>query len=147
MKHPKNRKMPMLCLALVLVVCVLTACVSSTADVIKVGEDEIPSLYSAVGEKKIVGTKAGTENGTKYAVVTYESGAVSQEEMQQYISALEARGYAQISDIIADGTVQTLQMATESVQDGKVVVVEILFDSAGNTELMYAIAAGTLDRE
>ncbi|HBU11513.1 MAG TPA: hypothetical protein DEB31_01905 [Clostridiales bacterium] len=146
MKHPKNKKMPMLCLALIIAVCVLTACMSSTAETVKVGSDEVLSLYSVAGEKKITGSRTGTENGVAYKSVTYLEDSVSEQEMQQYITALERQGYTQTADTVMDGTKQALQMANESVQDGKLVLVNIEFDAAGSTTLTYFVGEGTLTR-
>ncbi|MBD5560705.1 MAG: hypothetical protein HDQ87_10220 [Clostridia bacterium] len=132
-------------LALVLAaVMLLAACSSGKDDFFRVGEDQIPTLYTAVGSKKITDTKTGFENGNSYKSVTYES--VSAEDMQAYVDALEAIGYAQVQDTeISESGVQTLTMGNNSVTDGKIILIRITLDPNGQTNVLYNVNDGTIE--
>jgi hypothetical protein len=123
---------------------IAVGCASGTDEVIQVGDDSVASLYSVVGERKVTGSGAGIENGVSKKSLTYSG--VTQEDVQSYIDALEAQGYVQILETEQSGTAQHLQMATESVKAGNVVIVDIVFDPMGSTELTYMAGEGTLTR-
>lgn len=118
-----------------------TACSSAKDEFYKVGPDSIPTLYTVAGEKKIVGTSAGFENGESYKYVQYGPG-VTADEMQLYINALETIGYAQIGETETDGAVQKILMGTNSVQEGKKVLVNITLDPENVTQIDYTVSDG-----
>lgn len=124
----------------------VAACASSTAAVVEIGEDQVDTIYSVVGEKKITGTSSSADQSKKVKELTYASGAISQDEMQQYITALEQQGFAQITETVTQETAQALALATESVTPGYLVVLNIYFDPQGSSVLTYTVAEGTLDR-
>lgn len=129
---------------LLIVVMLLAACSSSSEDFFRVGEDQIPTLYTAAGRKKIVDTKTGFENGNSYKSVTYEG--VSADEMQSYVDALEGIGYAQVQDTeVSDSGVQTLTMGNNSVTSGKIILIRITLDPDGETNILYNVNDGTIE--
>lgn len=132
-------------LAVLLVVAMLlAACSSGKDDFFRVGEDQIPTLYTAAGSKKVVDTKTGFENGNSYKSVTYEG--VSADEMQAYVDALETIGYAQVQETeIGDNGVQTLTMGNKSVTNGKIILIRITLDPAGQTNILYNVNDGTIE--
>lgn len=133
--------------------CVLTAalialaagCANARDEFYKVGPDSIPTLYTVAGEKKIVGTSAGFENGESYKYVQYGSG-VTASEMQRYIDALEGIGYAQIGATETNGDVQKILMGKNSVEDGKKVLVNITLDPQNVTQIDYTVSDGFIQR-
>ncbi len=145
MKKPRyNRKMIMLCLALVISLVLLIACQASDAATVEVGQDNIVSVFPVIGEKKITGTRAGTVNGVPYKNLTYEARMISDDEIAQYIDALTGEGFVQIKDTIINGAEKTLQLAKQSVQDGKLILVDILHNSTDHTVLKYSVEEGTI---
>lgn len=136
-------------LAIVIFVAVITlafvAC-GKTDPVIKVGDDEIPSLYSVVGERSISGTSTSISNGVHTKEKTYAAGEVSQEDIDQYLTSLQDSSEFIVTKAAEQsGTTTTAQLAKESVSSGKVIVVNVVFDSAGSTVLSYQVGEGTLD--
>lgn len=133
-------------LAVIVMIASVFAGCGGTDPVIKVGNDEVPSLYSVVGERKITGTSSNVENGVRNAQKTYQSGAVTREDIESYFTALrETHGYIVTMDTEENGTAIRAQLAKESVDAGKIVVVDIDFDSAGSTVLSYTVGEGTLN--
>lgn len=125
---------------------VLTACSNASAreEFFKVGPDSIPTLYTVAGEKKIVGSSAGFENGESYKYVQYDAG-VTANEMQNYVSALEAIGYAQIGETERDGNVQKILMGSNSMTSGKKILVNITLDPEGVTQIDYTVSDGSIE--
>ncbi|MGI6152436.1 MAG: hypothetical protein ACOYJB_01200 [Christensenellaceae bacterium] len=123
------------------------ACASATDETVKVGSDEVPSVYSVIGEKEIAGTSSSSGSGVRQKEITYAQGAVSFDEMQAYIDALAGMGYVQTADTQQTSeTAMKLQLATESTEQGKLVTVDISFDSAGSSVLAYTVMEGELTR-
>lgn len=122
----------------------LTACASGKDDFFKVGEDQIPTLYTVAGNKKVVSTNSGFENGNSYKVVSYAD--VTPEEMQLYIDALEGIGYAQVQETeVSEAGVQTLTLGNNSVTDGKIILVRIQLNPEGETIVQYNVNDGTIE--
>lgn len=66
----------------------VVGCASNTAENIEVNDDKIPSIYSVIGEKKIVRTNSEVENKVRKTTLTYKAGSISEKEMQEYIDYL-----------------------------------------------------------
>lgn len=124
---------------------ILASCTSNTEEFYKVGEDSIPTLYTVAGQKKIVGTRTGFENGASYKYVQYGPG-VTDQEMQQYIDALEGIGYVQIGDTEINGDEQKVLMGANSVSSGKMILVNITLDPADVTQIDYTVKDGFIER-
>lgn len=125
-------------------VLLLAACSSSKDDFFRVGEDQIPTLYTVAGKKKILSTNTGFENGNSYKVVSYQD--VTSTEMQSYVDALEGIGYAQVQETeIDDNGVQTLTMGNNSVTNGKIILVRITLNPQGETIIQYNVNDGTIE--
>ena len=132
-------------LALVLAaVLLLGACSSGKEDFFRVGEDQIPTLYTVAGRKKVVDTKTGFENGNSYKSVTYEG--VSADEMQAYVDALEAIGYAQVQETeVGDNGTQTLTMGNNSVTAGKIILIRITLNPDAQPNILYNVNDVTIE--
>lgn len=122
----------------------VAACSSNRDEFYKVGQDSIPTLYTVAGEKKIVGTSSGFENGTSFKYVQYGPGITSA-EMQQYINALEGIGYVQIGGTEINGSQQKILMGTNSVTDGRKVLVNITLNPEDVTQIDYTVSDGYIE--
>ena len=143
---PRTKRALTLCLiGMQAVAVLLTACASSTDEFFKVGEDSIPTLDTVAGDKKIVGTRTGFENGTSYKYVQYGPG-VTKQEMQQYIDALEGIGYVQIGETEVNGSEQKVLMGSNSVTSGKMILVNITLDPEDVTQIDYTVEDGLVER-
>lgn len=129
--------------AVFMLAALLSACSTGKDDFFKVGEDQIPTLYTVAGSKRIVSTNSGFENGNSYKVVSYEG--VTPEELQLYIDALEGIGYAQVqeTEVTEDG-VQTLTLGNNSVTDGKIILIRIQLNPDAETVVQYNVSDGTI---
>lgn len=134
----------LLCLLVGTLLCLAAACSSSREEFFKVGPDSIPTLYTVAGEKKIVGTSSGFENGESYKYVQYGPG-VTADEMQRYVDALETIGYAQIGATEQNGKVQKILMGTNSMTSGKKVLVNITLDPENVTQIDYTVSDGYIE--
>lgn len=115
--------------------------------VIKVGNDQIPSLYSVVGERRMSGSAAGFDDSVRYVTKTYAPGEVSLTDIEGYWTALRDQEHF----IVTMDTEQLnghvkLQLGKESVDNGAIVLIDIDFDELGNTEIQYRVGEGTLTR-
>lgn len=138
------RKSLALAVLLILAAGVLCACSKSQEEFEQVGEDSIPTLYTVAGEKDIVGTTAGFENGVSYKYVQYGPG-VTVDEMQRYVDALEVIGYAQIGSTEVSGSAQKILMGTNSLTQGKKVLVNITLNPDNVTQIDYTVSDGYID--
>lgn len=112
----------------------------STNEEVKFGDDVIPTLYSVVGERKIITAGVGDENGVKYTKYTYDTNVVSTDDIKEYVLKLQGGGFVVTKD--EDGMVE---IATESKDIGDVVFVQIDYSSP-NVIIMYVKTEGTLTR-
>lgn len=119
-------------------------CSSAKDEFFKVGPDDIPTLYTVAGEKKITGMSTGFENGESYKYVQYAPG-VTASEMQRYVSALENIGYAQIGETEINGDVQKILMGNNSTTAGKKILVNITLDPSNTTQIDYTVSDGYIE--
>lgn len=128
----------------------LVGCASSTAEEIEVNEDKIPSIYSVIGEKKIVGTNSEVENKVRITTLTYKAGSISEKEMKEYIDYLREKEkyvYTLDSKESSDGTM--IQLGKASVSSGDIVLIDFLYPAleGESVKIMYRSGAGTLKTE
>lgn len=121
----------------------LVGCVSSSAEVVEIGTDTIPSLYSAVGERKITGTEKSSGTDGKELRLAYAPG-ISTEDIIAYMKKLEENGFIVTMDTQVQGDVEINQMSAPSVQEGLVLVVEIYFSQTDSTVISYNLIEGTI---
>lgn len=140
----RKRTGRLLAVLVLLSAALLCACSSGKDDFYKVGEDQIPTLYTVAGNKRIVSTNSGFENGNSYKVVSYEG--VTPEELQLYIDALEGIGYAQVQETeVSEEGVQTLTLGNNSVTDGKIILIRIQLNPEAETVIQYNVSDGTIE--
>lgn len=122
----------------VLMLCVvLCACQSATAPVVAVGEDQVMSLYSAVGERQVTGS--GSEVNTDYEQKTVSYADVTAEDLTQYAYVLKDAGF-----LVTKNTGDTLQLGMQSVTQGKIVLVDMGYPQDGAVTITYTVAEGTI---
>lgn len=135
-------------LSVMLVFCLsllLSACTSSKSASVTVGRDEIPTLYSVVGERKITGTEAGFKNDVHYKILTYKSGAVSDNDLQSYIDSLQREDdFICTQSSSVEDNVLTLQLGKESMDNGKIVLVDVQYSKTDGVVIRYSTEKGTI---
>lgn len=139
------RRVALWLLITALLMAALSGC-GATDTVIKLGKDEIPTMYAAVGERSINGTESGFENDMNYTIKTFASGAISEDDIETYWQTLKDAGFIATKDSAMFNTQITAQLGRESVEEGKIIIIDIEFDSAGETVIEYRSGEGTLTR-
>ena len=108
------------------------------------GGDTIPTVYAIVGERKVSGYHTGTNRSggvtTRTVEISYQAGVISEEDLELYIETLIERHNFLITRAFNGNT---MQIGKESVDSGKILVVEVNFSDLG-TVFTYTKADGTL---
>ena len=107
------------------------------------GTDKVPSVNAVIGEeRKVTGVSTGTSNGNQYKKYTYETESMLQ-DLAPYLTSLMEDGWIAVNDYnLNDGT-GTAQLAIESADAGKILVITVTFD-AKSYEVLIEKATGTL---
>lgn len=141
----KKKKTLIVMVLVGLLLVLATGCVSATAPTVKVGSEEIETLYSVVGERPITGSSVSTDTNGSKTELTYGNGSVSIGDVNDYISKLvNEQGFLVTRQAENDGTGQTYQIGKQASEDGKIFLVDFYFEDGGNTVITYQVTAGTL---
>ncbi|MBO0469972.1 hypothetical protein JZO66_05415 [Enterococcus sp. DIV0242_7C1] len=125
----------------------LVGCASNTAENIEVNDDKVPSVYSVIGEKKIVGTNSEVKNKVRMTTLTYKAGSISEKELQKYIEYLrEKEGYVYTLDSKQTEEGTLIQLGKESKTKGNIVLVDFLYPAmdSESVKIMYRSGSGSL---
>ena len=102
--------------------------------------DKVPSVNAVIGEeRKVSGVSTGTTNGVRYKQYTYESASVT-EDLTKYTTRLRDIGWLVTQDYDLTERKGEAQLAIESADSGKILVMSIAFDSG-----RYAIRVNKMD--
>ena len=123
----KSRILGMVAL-LASVVLLAVGCVSSKQESLSLRDNEIPTLYSVVGEREIVGTDTEVTNDTQITTLTYQKNSVSQADVDAYVAKLKEDGFEEISSMV---------LSKASQKEGEQVTITIALDENGSTTIQY----------
>jgi len=112
-----------------------------TNETINLGNDSIPTIYAIVGERSIIGISREWSNDERVVTITYASGAVSAEDIETYVEALLSRYHFVTLENLGFGIVT---LGTRSVNQNRILLVDIRFSSHGETIIMYTKTEGDL---
>jgi len=106
----------------------------------EMGKDRITSIVAVVGERKMTGTSTSTSNGVQTKTWSYttdpDDPGQASNDLATYITHLmRDEGFfvtISIDGLPADGGVP-IQLAKESVDEGKVIIINIVYNSKGYT--------------
>ncbi|MEG1647796.1 MAG: hypothetical protein RRY16_02630 [Bacilli bacterium] len=101
--------------------------------------ENIPSIYSVIGEKKVIGIKDGTDKTGHYIELVYDS-ALKLTEVSEYLAYLGKQNYALIS-----ATENDCVVAIESKDIGKILTVIVKYADE-KTIIKYSKGSGTITR-
>jgi len=102
--------------------------------------DKVPSVNAVIGEeRKVSGVSTGTTNGVRYKQYTYESASVT-EDLTKYTTRLRDIGWLVTQDYDLTERKGEAQLAIESADSGKILVMSIAFDNG-----RYAIRVNKMD--
>lgn len=106
-------------------------------------DESVPSIDSVVGFREITNSEAGVSWGKPYVQVFYQSGTVM-EDLEAYVDFLINNNWVVTGmESIASGG--TVQFATESTEEGKLLLITAEFD-ADSYSILAQRADGTLTR-
>lgn len=95
--------------------------------------DSIPSVNSVVGERKVNGVSSGTGTDGAYQEYTYESESVTQDLYDYLLVELYESGWTPTIDFDLNQIPGTAQMATESVDSGQILLMDVSYEQSGYT--------------
>jgi hypothetical protein len=107
------------------------------------GTDSVATVNSVVGERKVTGVSTGTANGAQYKEYKYESSTVSADLIGYIINDLVQNGWIALVDFDLNDVPGTGQIATESKDEGKILVMDITYENSGYT-IRITKSEGTL---
>lgn len=111
----------------------------SDKEYIEINNDNIPSVYKLIGNKKIIKTTTGTDSKGMYVELVYSD--LSQEEVIDYLSEFRNDDYVLISS-----DKNSAIIANESKESGKVITITASY-SEKKTTIKYSKGNGTLTRD
>jgi len=111
------------------------------------GGDTIPTVYTIVGERKVSGVESGVNRSggvtTRTTTLSYQAGVISEDDLELYIGTLIEKNDFLITRAFNGSS---MQIGKESVDSGKILVVEVNFNALGSTVFTYTKVDGTLTR-
>ena len=139
----KRKKMAIVVAIVGILLVLATGCVSKTAATVKVGGEEVATLYSVVGERTITGSSVSTDTDGATTKLTYGSGAVSIDDVNGYITKLiNEDGFLITQEVQNDGTGQSYQIGKSSSTEGKILLIDFYFIDGGDTVITYTETDG-----
>ena len=97
------------------------------------GGDSIPSINSVVGERKIEEVSTNTTNGVTTKGYQYASDTVSDDLIAWLSLLLDDHGYLGLTSFNVTEIPGSGQIAAESAEGGKIIIIEIDYRSDGYT--------------
>lgn len=103
------------------------------ADKYKIGKDEIASIKSVVGVRKIISKSSDLQSGVTSKKYVYKVDNNISDDISKYIDKLKADGFLTVNKIDLSQKVSSGKYGKTSVESDKVVFVEINYDLTGYT--------------
>jgi hypothetical protein len=92
------------------------------------GSDQIPSLTSVVGERKVSGVEVGTKNGVQHKTYTYETSS-QVDDMDDYYGELKSVGFLVTKDSEVAFNRGSVELGLNSADAGQMVLVTLSWES------------------
>ena len=110
----------------------------------KIDNDEIRSINSVVGKRKVTYTSLSIDSGVKTKIMTYKSDSASlaNEDINNYYNYLKKNEGFYVTKVDPDNT--PIEMAKESVEKGNIITISIKMDESSYT-LIIKKFEGTLN--
>ncbi len=109
----------------------------------EVGDDNIPSITSVVGEREVTGIESSVDNGISSKKYTYKSTTVY-DDLLSYVTALMDQGWRVTKDIDLKIVPGSGELGKKSADDGEILLVSFSYEES---EYVIKIikAKGTLE--
>jgi hypothetical protein len=105
----------------------------------EVDDESVPSIDSVVGFREITNSGAGITEGKPYVQVFYKTSSL-QADLQAYVNFLIDNGWV-VTRMEGDASGGTFQLASESSETGKLLMVTIEFTADSYSILMHKTSA------
>ncbi len=144
-KNTTNRRKLIALLALIIVVGVAAVgCKVKNTATIEVGNEQVTSLYSVVGEKKIKKQQHSKEDSGAKTQLVYRKGALTIGDVNNYIAELvNEEDYLVTQQAASDGTAQTYQISKSVPETSERIQIDFHFVEGGETIITYTLAGGS----
>ena len=120
---------------------------AAESDYYTMGSDQIPSIKQIVGKRSINSTETSTSNGVTTMKFVYNDNQSPQQDLIDYTVYLrESEGFTVTVSYDLNKAFGSAQLAKESLDEGKIIIMDIEYDSAGYT-LVLTKCAGTLTKD
>lgn len=111
---------------------------------VKLNDDKVITLSSAVGEKKVIGYNDKFESdGTKSKIFTYKTTSVSKSDVLTYIGKLKKNGFVYTEE--SDMNIK--QLGKKSINEDKTILINFEYDSNNKyLFIKYVMTDGSFKR-
>lgn len=131
-------------IGLIIVIAVVAINSTASADYYKLGKDKIPSIKMVVDKRSVGETGASTSGGVSTKTIAYIDVEEPTDDLTTYVHHLiDNEGFIATADYIPSNIPGSTQLAKESVDDGKIIMLDIEYDENGYT-LVFSKGKGTL---
>ena len=111
----------------------------TTKKEITFGDEDIPTIYAVVGERKVISVGSGITDKFSYTKVTYDEDVISNDDVAEYVSHLKDEE----DFVVTENESNLLQLAKESEEEGELLLVNIMKEN-DSTVIEYRKGEGTL---
>lgn len=115
------------------------------ADKYTIGKDSITSIKSVVGVRHIVNVSSSLEKGILTKKYVYNANKNIVDDVTKYIGKLKSDGFLTVTKPDLSQIASTAKYGKTSVEDGKVVFVEISYNTQGYTITLFS-GTGTISK-
>lgn len=126
----------------------LAGCEAALKDAAKLdeynmGDDQIPSITSVVGEREVTGLETSTNNGVKSTQYTYVSDTVY-DDLWAYVQKLMDDGWLVTQDIDLSVVPGSGQLGRNASEEGKILLLSFAYED-GKYAIKVTKAEGTIE--
>lgn len=115
-------------------------------EVIIVAQNEVPTIVSAVGYRKIKKITSFSKDGITQYTVQYDTVETVAKDRDSFVQKLKDKNYIFMKEQIDTQTTGIIQMIKEGVSKGTVVVAQITWEE-NQYQISYRVGEGLLQRD
>lgn len=129
--------------ALIFVVVFVVINNTANADYYKLGKDQIPSIKLVVEKRSVGKVEGATSGGVTTKTISYTDVESPTDDLTEYVTyLLDNEDFGVTEEYNPDVIPGSTQLAKESVDDGKIIILDIEYDQGGYT-LVFTKGKGT----
>lgn len=113
---------------------------------ILVAQNEVPTMASVVGERKISKVTSLEKDGMTQYTIQYDAVDSVLKDRESFVQTLKDENYVLMKEQINSPTAGVIQMIKEGVMKGTVIVTEMTWEE-NQYQISYRVGKGLLQRE